>query len=72
MDELGDDYTEDEIRLVRIKFISEWQIDLSLVVLIIIRKPGLHNSKSGFLVSVSHSLYRQLSFYFLLLGMRLE
>ena len=23
MDELGDDYTEDEIRLVRIKFISE-------------------------------------------------
>jgi len=23
MDELGDDYTEEEIRLVRIKFISE-------------------------------------------------
>ena len=23
MDELGDDYTEDEIRLVRIKFLSE-------------------------------------------------
>ena len=34
MDELGDEYTEEEIRLVRIKFISEmanWFIRLFLV-----------------------------------------
>lgn len=47
MDELGDDYTEDEIRLVRIKFISEWQIDASLIVLII-KKAGRQRCLSGF------------------------
>ena len=48
MDELGDDYTEMKSGWFVLSLFLKWQIDLSLVVLIIIRKPGLHNSKSGF------------------------